>query len=124
MSVPIPNLQKYKIKQLVDELIVNRGILAVNRETQSQDGQGQDELYKLAFRYYKMIMTGKSPLDIDGSFGDINQHQETSSGAHVNRCIGCNQPLSQDSINRRMPVCDDCLKKVKIDYEILKDLFQ
>jgi hypothetical protein len=122
MPSTISNLQKHRIKQLVDELIINRGVLTVNREI--SDSSDQDEILKLAFRYYKMIMTGKSPLDIDEPMPDSAGSQSGSSEASQKLCIGCNQPLSENTIARRMPVCDDCLKKIKTDYEILRELFQ
>jgi hypothetical protein len=122
MPTSISNLQKHKIKQLVDELIINRGIIAINRGM--PESPDQDELLKMAFRYYKMIMTGKSPLDIDEPLTGGAPDRRESAYSPAKQCIGCNQPLSQDSIARRMPVCDDCLLKVKTDYEILKELFQ
>jgi hypothetical protein len=123
MSREFSDLQKYKIKEMVDEIIVNRGILKSGRKYGSVDDQEFEELSRLAFRYYKMIMKGESPLDIDGRFTPQQKPSESRESSAVKCCIGCNSPLSSDSIRRKMPVCDDCLKKVKTDYEILKDIF-
>ncbi len=108
---------------MVDEIIVNRGILKVPRQYSDTDGLKTDDLYRQAFRYYRMIMKGESPLDIDQSNPRININPRSHDNILPNLCIGCNEPLTEADIELKMPVCATCRTKVKVDYEILRDLF-
>ena len=119
----ITNHQKRKIKELVDEIIVNRGILTVSRRNYNIDGMDSDDLYRLAFRYYGMIMKGESPLDIDSSNQQMTSDTSTEVNSPPDNCIGCNKPLSEEEVILKIPVCKSCRSKVKVDYEVLRELF-
>ena len=107
---------------MVDEIIVNRGILKTSREPQIIDGVNIDDLSRLAFRYYKMIIKGESPLDIDGQIvRPANSANRINNGSPV--CLSCGSMLEQDDIDNNMPVCPNCLKKIRIDYNVLRELF-
>ncbi|OQX91154.1 MAG: hypothetical protein B6D58_08800 [candidate division Zixibacteria bacterium 4484_95] len=123
MSPQITELQKRKIKEMVDEIIVGRGMLAIADRQTDVDGMNIDQLSRLAFKYYKMIYLGKNPLDIDVSGNRIhytrNHHSERKKGRF---CIGCDQLLTNDDIKKGMPVCSLCRTKLKADYEMLKKI--
>jgi hypothetical protein len=123
MSPHITELQKRKIKEMVDEIIVSRGMLAIADRQTDVDGMNIDQLSRLAFKYYKMIYLGENPLDID-SAGSVKHDSKGHRSKSKKRrcCIGCDQPLSDDDIKRGMPVCSFCRTKLKADYEVLKEL--
>jgi len=123
MTIPrITELQKRKIKIMVDELIVNRGILAIGDRRAEIDGLDLNQLGNLAFKYYKMILFGESPLDIDAGSASIRkQHAPTKPASHA--CIGCGGPLPPADIEIRMPACQACRDKIRIDYDLLRELF-
>lgn len=106
------------IRELVDQLIINRGILPAQEIANGIDHSQFLELSRLAFRYYKMIYTGASPLDID-----LNANKERGltqiSRSDIRACLGCGEPLAD---NDSMPVCQNCRKQLKADYDVLKSL--
>jgi len=112
MIKPITNLQKSKIKEMIDELIISRGILKIDNRQIDIDGIDIERLSDLAFKYYRMIIKGESPLD------------KSPVDRSVSNCIGCNLPLSDDDIAQHMPVCRDCREKVRADYSFLQELFR
>ncbi|MCP4581751.1 MAG: hypothetical protein GY839_09035 [candidate division Zixibacteria bacterium] len=120
----ITDLQKRKIKEMVDELIVNHGILKFDRETISLEGMEFGELTNRAFKYYRMIMKGESPLDIDISPGRKARNVDSAPKSRADHCIGCNQRLTRQDINLKMPVCTECRQKIKVDYDILRELLR
>lgn len=124
MPFHITELQKRKIKEMVDEIIVSRGMLAISDRQTDVDGMDIDQLSCLAFKYYKMIYLGENPLDIDsaGSACHDNNGQQTKEKKR-RFCIGCDQPLGDDDIKKGMPVCSFCRAKLKTDYEVLKEMF-
>ncbi|NLI15041.1 MAG: hypothetical protein GX409_02015 [candidate division Zixibacteria bacterium] len=118
MLSDLPDNQKRIIRELVDQLIVNHGILpAQGTIIDGIDLPRYRELSRFAFRYYKMIYTGASPLDIDLNAPKEIMEAQISSAS--NTCIGCGRPLADDN---SMPVCPDCLNQLKTDYDILKSL--
>jgi len=124
MIKPITNLQKSKIKEMIDELIISRGILKIDNRQIDIDGIDIERLSDLAFKYYRMIIKGESPLDIDLQADWHNKQPESPVDRSVSNCIGCNLPLSDDDIAQHMPVCRDCREKVRADYSFLQELFR
>lgn len=119
----ITESQKRRIKELVDELIINRGVLNTKSTNIGVDGLNTEQLTGLAFRYYKMIMKGESPLDIDLRVDKPQNDVIISISDNVKKCIGCNQPLSDNELREKMPVCEACRKKIKVDFDILREIF-
>ncbi len=112
--------QKKIIRELVDQIIVNRGILPAQGIANGIDHSQFLELSRLAFRYYKMIYTGASPLDIDLNANkgrDLTQSLQSDTKA----CLGCGEPLTNDNA---MPVCRNCRNQLKADYDVLKNLLE
>jgi len=120
----ISNPQKRKIKEMIDELIVSRGILKIDNKQFDIDGMNIEKLADLAFKYYRMIIKGESPLDIDLQSDWYDKQPESHVDPSVSNCIGCNQPLSDDDISLHMPVCSACREKVRADYGFLQELFR
>jgi hypothetical protein len=118
------NLQKRKIKEMIDELVVSRGILKIDNKQIDYDGMNVERLADLAFKYYRMIIKGESPLDIDLHVDWPDKQPDLDVDRSVSNCIGCNLPLSDDDIAQRMPVCRDCRVKVRADYSFLQELFR
>jgi hypothetical protein len=87
------------------------------------DGMRIEEMYRLAFRYYKMIINGESPLDIDRFTISRKAKPGPDDVIELYRCIGCSNPLSEADISGRMPVCEACRKRIRVDFEILRELF-
>lgn len=110
--------QKKIIRELVDQLIVNRGILPAQETAAGIDGAQFLELSRLAFRYYKMIYTGASPLDIDLNATKGRGIAQVSVADSIT-CLGCGEPFSDDE---SMPVCRNCRNQLKADYDVLKSL--
>ena len=123
MELHITELQKRKIKEMVDEIIVSRGILAISDRQANVDGMDVDQLSRLAFKFYKMIYLGENPLDIDstGNAHHNNRYKQTE-GKRRRFCIGCGEPLIDDDIKNGMLVCRFCRSKLKTDYEVLKEM--
>ena len=119
----ITNSQKLKIKELVDELIINRGVLNTQNFHSSIDGMNAQQLARLAFRYYRMIIKGESPLDVDLRFDEMRGNELSVDENGSAKCIGCNQPLNDKELAEKMPVCESCRKKIKVDFEILRNIF-
>ena len=108
---------------MVDELIVNRGILKILNRTAKIDNLSIEQLSKIAFRYYRMITLGQNPLDIDERSPLLKKHEGTARLADFpHNCIGCGGRLSAEDISSNIPVCSTCRKKVRADYEMLQDL--
>ena len=63
----ITELQKRRIKQLVDELVVGKGRLEVRNPNAMFDGVKEGELVRLAFKYYRMIYSGEQVFVPRGS---------------------------------------------------------
>ena len=122
MGSSVTPAQKRKIKELVDEIVVNRGVLMIDNQQIQIDGMSMDQLGKLAFKYYKMIFSGKSPLDID-AHNEIQNLNQTVQSQNLKNCIGCNQTLENNDIEMRMPVCKGCRDKIRVDYDVLRDIF-
>ena len=124
MIETISNLQKRKIKEMIDELIVSHGILRIDNKQIDIDGMNVEKLAELAFKYYRMIIKGESPLDIDLQADGHDKQPDSRVDRSISNCIGCNQPLSDDDINQHMPVCRKCREKVRADYSFLQELFR
>jgi len=118
------NLQKRRIKEMIDELIISRGVLKIDNKQTAIDGINVEKLANQAFRYYRMIIRGESPLDIDLQANRYNNRFDSRLEQSISNCIGCNQPLSDDDIGQHMPVCRDCRTKVRADYGFLQELFR
>ncbi|GEM_PF-2437866 len=124
MTIEITPHQKRKMKEMVDEIIVNHGILKISDRQARVDGMNIEQLSKIAFRYYKMIFSGESPLDIgEITKPDTSYNSAAKQQANQQNCIGCNRELDDEDIKKRMPVCESCRQRIKIEYEILKDIF-
>jgi hypothetical protein len=117
MESAISERQKTIIRELVDLLVVNRGILPASNRPQDIDDSEFTELSRMAFRYYKMIYTSADPLDLD-----LNETKRgisvLSSSSDIRVCIGCGLELSDPSI----PVCNSCRSQLRADYDVLKSL--
>ncbi|MCD6162425.1 MAG: hypothetical protein J7K40_08445 [candidate division Zixibacteria bacterium] len=124
MTSEITPLQKRKIKEMVDEIIVNRGILSIADRRMQIDGLNIEQLSSLAFKYYKMIVLGESPFDIDQRLiSKASKSSKSQKPISLHKCIGCSSQLDDDDIKSRIPVCKTCRKIIRVDYEILKELF-
>ena len=125
MTSAITSLQKRRIKEMVDEIIVNRGILKISDRQTQVDGVDIEKLSSLAFKYYKMIILGESPLDIDKQTGAADKYQPDSRDQSNRRnCIGCSKLLEESDIKDRMPVCKSCREKIKVEYDVLRELLR
>lgn len=123
MTYQISQLQKLKIKEMVDEIIVNGGVLTIADRQAVVDGMDINELSRLAFKYYKMIYLGQDPLDVDIPTTGRHKTVKRRWKPPADRCcIGCEQPLLKDDIDKEMPVCRFCREKLKADYEMLREL--
>ena len=123
MTSEITSLQKRKIKEMVDDIIVNRGILNTANIQMQIDGFNIEQLSAQAFKYYKMIVLGENPLDIDErQQAKTKQQYQSQTPISLHDCIGCSCLLEDDDIQNRIPVCKSCRKKIKIDYEVLREL--
>jgi hypothetical protein len=111
--------QKKIIRELVDQLIVNKGILPAQDIAFGIDYSQYAELSRLAFRYYKMIYSSTNPLDIDLNETNRGIPGQPTMPATARTCLGCGQPLPNDV---PMPVCQPCRNQLKADYEVLKSL--
>jgi hypothetical protein len=120
-SIQISNPQKRKIKELVDQIIVNRGVLPNCKNVLDIDGMNGEQLCQFAFKFYKMIYLGESPLDIDLKIG-LENISDLAPSARINtaNCIGCDKPLTEE--DGQMPVCRSCRSTIKADYDMLKTL--
>ena len=118
----VTNTQKLKIKEMVNELIVNHGMLNKQGPYHSVDGMNIQELTRLAFKYYRMIIKGESPLDVDLQPEQSEGSEHSISAKDILNCIGCNQPLTERELSEKMPVCEICRKKVKVDFDILREI--
>jgi hypothetical protein len=114
----VSDSQKKIIRELVDQLIVNRGILPAQEIAYGIDHSQLLELSRLAFRYYKMIYTGASPLDIDLNANKGRGLAEITQ-PEFRACLGCGEGLDDDN---SMPVCQNCRNQLKADYDVLKSL--
>ena len=124
MTIEITPHQKRKLKEMVDEIIVSHGILKINDRQAQVDGMNVEQLSKMAFRYYKMIFSGESPLDVgETAKPDTSYNPAARQQANQQNCIGCNRELDDEDIEKRMPVCKSCRQRIKVEYEILKDIF-
>jgi hypothetical protein len=111
--------QKKIIGELVDLLVVNHGVLPVNKNYWDLGDAEFAELSRQAFKYYKMIYASVDPLDID--INETNRGISIQPGNSESRaCIGCGQPLADYSV----PVCDTCRGKLKAEYDVLKSLLR
>ncbi|HID96229.1 MAG TPA: hypothetical protein EYP53_09285 [Candidatus Latescibacteria bacterium] len=61
------DLQKRRIKELVDEMIVNQGCVTTKNPDDNVDGIREDTLVKIAFRYYKMVYSGENVISPEGT---------------------------------------------------------
>ena len=118
MLSQVSDSQKKIIRELVDQLIVNRGILPAMETANGINHSQFLELSRLAFKYYKMIYTGASPLDIDLNSIKGRGLAQVSE-ADTKCCLGCGEPLTNDD---SMPVCRNCRNQLKADYDVLKSL--
>lgn len=118
MLTQVSDTQKRIIRELVDQLIVNKGILTAPDLSVGIDYHQYIELTRLAFKYYKMIYTSSNPLDIDlKETGRGISSQSTPTDDR--NCLGCGEPLTDDV---SMPVCQTCRNQLKADYEALRSL--
>jgi hypothetical protein len=117
MESAISERQKTIIRELVDLLVINHGILPITNRHRDIDDSEFTELSRMAFRYYKMIYTSADPLDLD--LNETKRGIPIQSSSLDNRvCIGCGLELSDPSI----PVCNSCRSQLKADYDVLKSL--
>ena len=63
----LTELQKRRVKELVDEMTVGRGIIELSRPDHLVDGVSEEELSKVAFRYYRMLYSGERVIVPEGS---------------------------------------------------------
>ena len=122
MFSSLTDYQKKKIKELVDQIIVNHGILPPIDGEISVDGLNGLQLSRLAFRYYKMIYTNQSPLDINPKMPNLETGKTPADLRAGRYCLGCDALLTDS--DDQMPVCRKCRHQLKADYEMLKTILK
>ncbi|MBI4530575.1 MAG: hypothetical protein HY709_03545, partial [Candidatus Latescibacteria bacterium] len=65
--VRLTELQKRRVKELVDEMTVGRGMIELLHPDHLVDGISNEDLSKIAFRYYRMLYSGERVIVPEGS---------------------------------------------------------
>lgn len=63
----LTELQKRRVKELVDEIAVGKGMIDMSRSDHVVDGMTDQALTKIAFRYYRMLYSGEKVMVPEGS---------------------------------------------------------
>jgi hypothetical protein len=120
MDSALTDRQKAIIRELVDQLIVNHGILVQSSRNREIDDSEYSQLTLMAFKYYRMIYNSEDPLDIDLKDSSRGVTLPLTKTSDTKSCIGCGQDLSD--ADGHMPVCQACRAHLKADYDVLKSL--
>ncbi len=134
------NLHFNILKDYLDAIIINNGILKVENPEKIVEKVKLDFLIKLAFRFYKKLYDGeidsqfsqeskdndnnivkfyKSEKGLEGHFPKKNNKAEIV-------CLNCNKHFYTSEIpknNNFLPICEECEKTIGQEIEIWQRLF-
>ncbi len=134
------NLHFNILKNYLDSIIINNGVLTVENPEKIVEKVKLDFLIKLAFRFYKKLYDGeidskfsheseksdnnivefyKSEKGLEGHFPQKNNQAELV-------CLNCNKHFYTSEIpknNNFLPLCSECEKTIGQEIEIWQKLF-
>jgi hypothetical protein len=134
------NLHFNILKNYLDSIIINNGILEVENPEKIVEKVKLDFLIKLAFRFYKKLYDG----EVDSNFfeeskninNDVVEFYKSEKGleGHFPRkdnkaelvCLNCNKHFHTTEIpknNNFLPLCSECEKTIGQEIEIWQKLF-
>jgi hypothetical protein len=113
------------IKGMIDELVVNGGILDLNKLKISSDNIDVNRLTNIACQYYRMIREGRLSFDysdIEKYLHLINQSGTESLAGF--RCFSCGAAESVTATQESsfIPLCQSCHSKLDADISVISTL--
>lgn len=111
------------IKDMIDELVVNRGLLDLRTLRVSAHNLDFQRLARIACRYYRVTIEGQMTLDFLDAEKLGNQPAENRRG-YGPACSAC-RGKTDITITREssyVPLCAQCHQKLDPDLEVLSSL--
>ncbi|MCB5249825.1 MAG: hypothetical protein RBS16_07860 [Candidatus Cloacimonadales bacterium] len=139
--MPLQPTHLLLLKEYIDELIVNSGIIKVNNPERVVEKVKVDFLVKLAFRFYSKLYNSEKFFPfIDEivkrlSKGEENYHDimhdlldkiNNSDEVESVQCLNCNTPISKKELiksGENMPLCDACKDHIGLEIDIWEKIF-
>ena len=113
------------VKGMIDELVVNGGILDLNKLKISSDNINVNKLANIACQYYRMIREGCLSFD----YSDIEKylHLINRSGTEPPagfRCLSCGvgKKVTATQESSFIPLCQSCHSKLDADISMISTL--
>ncbi len=135
----LENIHLTILKEYIDELIINAGILKIENPEKVIEKVKIDFLVKLAFRFYSKLYSSEkyssflhdtidhldNPNDKKAIFQDLMNTIHKNSSDNI-QCLNCNILISQDQmkfIGDSLPLCTDCQNTIGLEMEIWEKIF-
>ena len=136
------NIHIIYLKQFIDQLIINKGIIKIDNPERIVDKIKMDYLVKLAFRFYSKLYNSEkyasylkigeydSPAAADADYQPVFQNiltqlNSTKSDTVV-QCLNCGVEIHTkdlQNLGTDLPVCSKCYKDIGIEFDIWQKVF-
>ncbi|HPY96242.1 MAG TPA: hypothetical protein PL063_03420 [Candidatus Cloacimonadota bacterium] len=129
------------LKEYIDELIVNSGMIKVQNPERVVEKVKVDFLVKLAFRFYSKLYNSEKfagylhdifdKLDKDNNskydvFQAILDEMKDNDDFANLQCLNCNAPISKEELiksGENMPLCEKCKDHIGQEIDIWEKIF-
>jgi hypothetical protein len=113
------------VRGMVDELIVNRGILDLKNLKISEVHLDIRNLAKLAFQYYRMMLEGNLAFDFSDFEGNLSLSAKGfSDTCNQPRCLACgsHEDITMTPESTFIPLCRTCHQKLDSDIKTMSSI--
>lgn len=135
----LENIHLTILKEFIDELIINAGILKIENPEKVVEKVKIDYLVKLAFRFYsKLYSSEKYTNYLHETIDHLEQTNERfavfqnlmntiqKKSSDSIQCLNCNSEISAQHlkmIGDALPLCDNCQDTIGLELEIWEKIF-
>ncbi len=139
--MPLENIHLTLLKELIDELIVNSGIIKVSNPERVVEKVKFDFLVKLAFRFYSKLYNSekyasylyetinkiKNKDEYDHAvFQSLMNEIQNDTGVSSVQCLNCNATIPTEELiksGENMPLCQTCKDHIGLEIDIWEKVF-
>lgn len=130
------------LKDFIDQLIINKGIIQVNNPERVIEKVKIDFLIKLAFRFYSKLYSSekyasylkKTEENYGNSGNKEYQHilqdmlniMNEAEAEHILQCLNCGTSITIDELEKlgdSLPVCTNCQDEIGLELDIWEKIF-
>jgi len=139
----LENIHIKYLKEFIDQLILNKGIIRVKNPELVIEKIKVDFLLKLAFRFYSKLYSSEKYasylkekeednfIESDKDYQPIitnmiNLFKSENKRGDVVQCLNCSTDISVRDLERagdNLPICESCQKEIGIEMDIWEKVF-